>query len=81
MNRMIKKMSRKLILAVSALFVFLTSQAQDKTVEMADTMRSEGKIYVVVALILIVLTGLIAYLFTIDRSVKKLEKLIGEKQK
>jgi putative cell wall-binding protein len=48
-----------------------TLMAQD--VEMADTMRSEGKIYVIVAIILIVLAGLIFYLFTLDRKIKKIE--------
>ena len=48
---------------------------------MADGMRAEGKIYVVVAIILIVLAGLIAYLVMLDRKVKKLEKLVsGQKQ-
>lgn len=42
--------------------------------EMADTMRSNGKIYVVVGIIMIVLLGLIAYLFMLDRKVRKLEK-------
>ena len=32
-------------------------------VEMADTLRSEGKIYVVVAIMLIIFLGLIGYLF------------------
>ena len=49
-------------------------------VEMADTMRSEGKIYVVVSIILIVLAGLIAYLFIMDRKVKKLEDQLTEKK-
>lgn len=49
-------------------------------VEMADTMRSEGKIYVVVSIILIVLAGLIAYLFVMDRKVKKLEDQLAEKK-
>ena len=49
-------------------------------VEMADTMRSEGKIYVVVAIILIVLGGLISYLFLLDRKVGKLEKRLNEKK-
>ncbi len=49
-------------------------------VEMADTMRSEGKIYVVVSIILIVLAGLIAYLFMMDRKVKKLEDQVAEKK-
>ncbi|QOI97000.1 MAG: CcmD family protein [Flammeovirgaceae bacterium] len=42
-------------------------------VEMADTMRAEGKIYVIVGIILIVLAGLFVYLFMLDRKVSKLE--------
>ncbi|MCD8539401.1 MAG: CcmD family protein [Leadbetterella sp.] len=42
--------------------------------EMADVMRSEGKIYVVVAGLLIVVAGFLAYLFFLDRKVSKLEK-------
>jgi len=55
-----------------------TAQAQND-VEMADQMRSEGKIYVVVAVILTVLVGLILYLLVLDRKVNKLEKMIGKK--
>lgn len=47
--------------------------AQDK-VEMADTMRSNGKIYVVVAVCLIILTGLFLYVMMIDRKMTRLEK-------
>lgn len=54
------------------------AQAQDA--EMADTFRQEGKIYVVVAIILIVLTGLILYLFLLDRKMDKLERLIEAKK-
>lgn len=46
--------------------------------EMADTMRSEGKIYVVVAILLVILVGLAAYLFMVDRKVTRLEKKIDE---
>lgn len=42
--------------------------------EMADEMRAQGKIYVVVAIVLVVLLGLIIYLFTVDRKVSRLEK-------
>jgi hypothetical protein len=45
-----------------------------QTVEMADGLRSEGKIYVVVAVVTIVTLGLIAYLFSIDRKISKIEK-------
>jgi uncharacterized membrane protein YidH (DUF202 family) len=54
--------------------------AQAQAVEMADTMRSEGKIYVVVAIILVVLAGLIAYLFLLDKKLSRMEKLLHEKQ-
>jgi CcmD family protein len=48
--------------------------------EMADTMRSEGKIYVVVAIMLIIFTGLIVYLVSLDRKVTRIEKkLTGKK--
>lgn len=51
-----------------------SSVAQSSKVEMADVMRQNGKIYVVVAVILLVFSGLIAYLFRIDRKVRHLEK-------
>ena len=47
--------------------------AQASSVEMADTMRANGKIYVVVGIIMIVLLGFIAYLFMLDRKITKLE--------
>ena len=54
--------------------VIPTLLSAQEEVPMADTMRSEGKIYVVVAIALVVLLGLIAYLFMLDRKVSKLEK-------
>ena len=54
--------------------------AQPEKVEMADVMRSEGKIYVVVAIILVVLAGLIAYLFLLDKKLSRMEKLLHERQ-
>jgi hypothetical protein len=46
---------------------------------MADTMRSEGKIYVVVAILLVILIGLIAYLIMLDRKITRIEKKLSEK--
>jgi hypothetical protein len=68
----------KNLLAFLLLFVSVIANAQ-ADVEMADGMRSEGKIYVVVGIILIILSGLVVYLITLDRKVKKLENLLGEK--
>ena len=41
---------------------------------MADTMRGNGKIYVVVTIILTIFAGLIFYLIRIDRKITKIEK-------
>ena len=51
--------------------------ANAQSIEMADTMRSEGKIYVVVAVLCVILMVLIIYLISIDRKVSKLEKEIN----
>ncbi|MFH6985199.1 CcmD family protein [Marinoscillum sp. 108] len=48
-------------------------------IPMADTFRSEGKIYVVLAVVLIILGGLFYYLLRIDRKLKKLEEDINKK--
>ncbi len=55
-------------------FMWMVSFAQDKPVEMADSMRANGKIYVVVAVCLIILTGLFLYVMGIDRKLRSLEK-------
>ena len=72
-------------IAVKCLLAFClttisSSLAQAQNVEMADTFRSEGKIYVVVAIVLIVLTGLIIYLFMLDRKMNKIERMIQDKK-
>jgi CcmD family protein len=57
------------------LLSFATTFAQqNQPVEMADELRSSGKIYVVVLTIVIVFVALAIYLFTIDRRLKKIEK-------
>ena len=61
------------LLFVSFMSTSFFSFAQEKP-EMADAMRSNGKIYVVVAVVLTILLGLIAYLIRLDRKISKLEK-------
>ena len=48
--------------------------------EMADAMRAEGKIYVVVAIVLAILAGFILYLFLLDKKLNRLEKQAGIKK-
>jgi CcmD family protein len=74
-------MMKKIIRAAFVLLFAVVSpvlQAQQE-VEMADALRSEGKIYVVVAILLVIFAGIIAYLFSIDRKVSRLEKRVQDK--
>lgn len=41
---------------------------------MADEMRSNGKIYVVIAVILLILIGLLLYVIRLDKKISKLER-------
>jgi len=50
------------------------SQTDENKVDMADTMRSNGRIYVVVAVVVVILIGLILYLVRLDRKISKIEK-------
>jgi len=43
-------------------------------------METYGKIFVVVAVLALILTGIFAYLFFLDKKIGKLEKEIGEKE-
>jgi hypothetical protein len=55
------------------LFLSFATFAQQK-VDMADGMRSNGKIYVVVAVCLIILIGLFIYVFLLDKKISRFEK-------
>ncbi len=63
-----------LLFTVYCLAGSISSFAQDTKPEMADVMRSNGKIYVVVAVCLTILIGLFIYVFIVDRKVSRLEK-------
>lgn len=67
-------MFKKITFFVIMLMISVAGIAQDKPVAMADTMRSEGRIYVVVAVMLTILAGLIIYVARIDRKISRLEK-------
>lgn len=75
-----RKQSIAFIAFCSLMLNSLISFGQENTekVDMAEIMRSNGKIYVVVAVVAIIFIGLIVFLITIDRKVKKLEKQMEE---
>ncbi|MDF9800217.1 FtsH-binding integral membrane protein [Catalinimonas alkaloidigena] len=55
-------------------FSAIAQSAQVEEIAMADTFRAEGKIYVVVAVILLLFAGLVFYAVRIERKVNRLEK-------
>ncbi len=65
------------------LFVFMISSVNivlgQSGIEMADIMRSNGKIYVVVAVAATVMLGILIYLALLDRKITALEKKIKGK--
>ena len=67
---------KKLLLLISLLSVSISLFAQESGgVEMATELRSSGKIYVVVSVLVVIFIGLAFYLFTLDSRLKKIEKL------
>lgn len=69
--------SKKINLFLSFLFISFFTFAQTtnaKSAEMADVMRSDGRIYVVIAVILTILFGLILYIIRLDKKISNLEK-------
>lgn len=67
-------MKKIYVLALLLLSYIGAFAQQGQGVEMADALRSSGKIYVVIATITIIFVGLAIYLFAIDRRLKKIEK-------
>lgn len=63
---------KKLISILTLILFTFFVNAQDVT--MADVMKENGKIYVVIAVILTILAGLVLYLIRLDRKISKLEK-------
>ena len=66
----LKKISLLLMILMTSTIIF----AQDEKVEMADKMRDNGRIYVVVAVVLTILIGLIMYVVRLDKKMTQLEK-------
>ncbi len=58
------------LLSILAMFMAFAANAQAET----DVMRSNGKIYVVMAVVLVILLGLFVYVWRVDKKISRLEK-------
>ena len=72
----------KFRITVFLTFILLTDAycQNNNTVEMADVLRQDGKIYTVVFGLLVILTGLIIFLIKVDKKIFKLEKNIKDQE-
>ncbi|MBC7920731.1 MAG: CcmD family protein [Ferruginibacter sp.] len=69
-----KKVISLLFLLGVSLNLWAQQSVNPSSVEMADRLRADGKIYVVVAVVLVVLLGLLVYLIRLDGRIAKVEK-------
>ena len=72
MNKL-KRAALLIALCIIQVLVFAqntNTKAEDPT----DFMRSEGKLYVVMAVVVTILLGIFIYLINLDRKIEKLEK-------
>jgi predicted membrane channel-forming protein YqfA (hemolysin III family) len=72
-------MIKKLFSIAVCLTIGFMARAQE--VDMADAMRSSGKIYVVVACVVVLFIGILIYLIRLERKVSKIEGYQKENHK
>ncbi len=64
---------KRIVVIVVMVFISYYVNAQSVAVK-PDIMRSNGKIFVVMTVIVIIMTGFFIYLISVDRKLSKLEK-------
>ncbi|MFT4762188.1 MAG: CcmD family protein [Paraglaciecola sp.] len=69
-----KKIAISFVLAI----LFSTTQLLAQTADGGDFMRSIGKMYVVVAVLVAMFIGIVFYLISLDRKLTKLENQIQD---
>ena len=59
---------------IPTMIIHLLQSSAKAPVSMAEQMRSDGRIYVVVAVMLTILAGITLYLFRLDNKISRMEK-------
>ena len=76
---MLKKIYTLILLLICqalTLPLFAQDNAGAQQVEMADRFRADGKIYVVIVVVLVILSGIFIYVARLDRKITRFEKEI-----
>ncbi len=69
----------KKVISFLTLFLLTLNIFAQQEVAMADKMREDGSIWVVVAVVFVTFIGLAIYLFATDRKISKLEEKLNIK--
>jgi heme/copper-type cytochrome/quinol oxidase subunit 2 len=72
----------KRVLGLALLFGAIICQAQEHVTaepQMADKFREDGKIYVVITVIVMVFLAIVIFLIALERKIKKIENQINDK--
>lgn len=72
---------KKLFLIILFAFTAMISESFAQNVEMAEGLRSSGKIYVVVGVLCIIFIGIVAYLINLDNKLSQLKKDVEQLKK
>jgi multisubunit Na+/H+ antiporter MnhB subunit len=62
---------KRIAVVIALCILTMVANAEDGS---SDVMRSNGKIYVVVAVVVTIVIGLFLYLLNLDRKISKIEK-------
>lgn len=65
---------RRILLVLMTMLAWMPAAFAQQEIEMADNLRAEGKIYVVVVCLTIIVIGLLLYVARLDRKIGQLEK-------
>lgn len=65
---------KRIFFSTVFLFSVFFAFAQNTASQQTDFMNGNGKIYVVMAVVVLIVLGLFLYLFSIDRKISKIEK-------
>jgi len=76
MIRICSRICLSVFAVMLSVFVWAQDSLKDERPQMADALRSSGKIYVVVTVLVIILIGLFLYLVNTDKKISRLEKNI-----
>jgi CcmD family protein len=76
MYKKVKALFSLFVAQLLSLSLWAQGDTSGRPVEMADKFRADGKIYVVIVVVLVILSGIFIYVARLDRKITRFEKEI-----